>query len=417
MSLSAKISGSAIVWADRGRLRPFYRAGKLLPFLTHAPGLTALATVKTVVAGGAYIVDGSELGNVPLLGKSRGHRSLVKRKGSSLAIALDRIDARYLHAGRIILVDATACFIKATTVRTMLQKLAKADVVTLPGNGAALAMTSSVLAWLQQNKLVRSAVDMADLARLLHSEGRPTHWRFAAVSTSGTVEQPLRDVASIYAGMRESRTAAALRLFEAGLGLRDPGRIELRGNLTFGRNVFIDVNTIIIGDVVLGEGVTIGPNCILEDVRIMAGSTVKEFSLVSGAQVGPCCRIGPFARIRPGTRLGRGCHIGNYVEVKNTTFGRNCKINHHSFVGDAVIGNDVIMGAGSMTSNFDGTKSKVTRIRNKAFIGSGVMLVAPVTVEQNAFVGAGTTLVAKAPATSLTLGRAKQFSIKGWKKK
>ena len=402
MKHPARVSGSAIVWAGRGRLRPFYRAGKLLPFLTQAPDLAVMATVQAAVTGRALFVGDS--------------RSLGKGQSGELAIALNHIDARKRPAGRIILIDAAACFLAPATVRAMLQRLATADVVTLPGDSAALAMTSPVLACLRQNSAVRSAVDLGDLIHLLQRDGRPDHWRFATLPAVGAGEQPLRDVAGIYAGARAARTDAALRLVEAGLGLRDPGRIELRGNLTFGRNVFIDVNAIIIGEVILEEGVTIGPNCILEDVRIKAGSTVKEFSLVAGALVGPGCRIGPFARIRPGTRLGRGCHIGNYVEVKNTTFGRNCKINHNSFVGDAVIGNDVIMGAGSMTCNFDGTKSNVTIIRNKAFIGSGVMLVAPVTVERNAFVGAGSTLVANAPANSLTLGRAKQISIKGWKK-
>ena len=403
MKRLAKVPGSAIVWADRRRLRPFYQAGKLLPFMAQSPHLAVMATVQTAVTGRTLLVGDAG--------------SLGKGKGGGLALALKRIDARELPAGRIILIDAAACFLTPATVRAMLQRLATADFVTLPGNGAALAMTSSVLAWLRRSRAVRSAVDLADLSRIIQREGKLDHWRFVTLPAVGAGEQPLRDVAGIYAGARAARVAAALRLVEAGLGLRDPSRIELRGNLTFGRNVFIDVNAIIIGEVVLEKGVTIGPNCILENARIKAGSTVKEFSLVAGALVGPGCRIGPFARIRAGTKLGRGCHIGNYVEVKNTTFGRNCKINHHSFVGDAIIGNEVIIGAGSMTCNFDGSRSNVTRIRNKAFIGSGVMLVAPVTVERNAFVGAGSTLVANAPADSLTLGRAKQISIKGWKQR
>jgi bifunctional UDP-N-acetylglucosamine pyrophosphorylase/glucosamine-1-phosphate N-acetyltransferase len=209
----------------------------------------------------------------------------------------------------------------------------------------------------------------------------------------------------------------ALQLVGAGLGLRDPGRIDLRGQLTFGRNVFIDVGVMIIGDVILEDGVNVGSNCILENCRIRAGSMIKDFSMVSGATVGAGCRIGPYARIRPDSILGRGCHIGNFVEIKKTTMGRGCKINHHSFIGDAALGNEVIIGAGSMTCNHDGSKVNRTRIHDGAYIGSGVMLVAPVTVGRKAFVGAGSTIVATAPANSLTLGRARQISIKGWVKK
>ena len=274
----AKVPGSAIVWADRRRLRPFYQAGKLLPFLAQSPHLAVMATVQTAVTGRAMLVGDAG--------------SLGKGQGGGLALALKRIDAWELSAGRIILIDAAACFLTPATVRAMLQRLATADFVTLRGNGAALAMTSSVLAWLRQSSPLRSAVDLADLARIIQFGRQDSHWRIATLSAFGVGEQPLRDVASIFAGARDARTATALRLVEAGLGLRDPGQIELRGNITFGRNVFIDVNAIIIGEVVLEEGVTIGPNCILENVRIKAGSTVKEFSLVAGALVGPGCRTG-----------------------------------------------------------------------------------------------------------------------------
>ena len=416
MKRPSRVSACAIVWADKKRLRPFYRAGKLLPFLAQAPHRAVEAAARAVVTGEVLLAGDLDLD--PPAGVGAARRSKAKRSaGRGLWSALARINIRRLKGDRVIIIDASACFVSPATLGVLIQKLAKADAVGIAGNGAAVAMTRKVFTWLRRSGLARSVADLTGLFHLLQAVRKPERLVLAALPAVGACEQPLRDMASVYTSARAQKTAAALRLVNAGLGLRDPERIELRGTLSFGRDVFVDVNAIIMGNVILEDGVTVGPNCILEDVRIKAGSTIKEFSILSGAQVGPGCRIGPFARIRPGTRLGRGCQIGNFVEIKNATFGLNCKINHHSFVGDAVLGNDVIIGAGSMTCNYDGTKSNVTRIRNRAFIGSGVMLVAPVTVERHAFVGAGTTLVSDAPAHSLTLGRAKQISIKGWTKK
>jgi acetyltransferase-like isoleucine patch superfamily enzyme len=406
MKRPSKAPGSAIVWAGRRPLRAFYRAGELHPALAQAPHDTAMATARSAVAGEVLLVGDLAPGFTT---------GAASSGGRGLGSALRRLDLRRLKGDRIVLIDASACFISPATVAALLRRLPKADLAGIKDSGAAVAMTRRVLAWLLRNETV--AAGLADLWRGLQRAATREQWKVATLPPVGNSEQPIRDAASLYACAREHRLAAALRLADAGLGLRDPERLDLRGKLTFGRNVFIDTNVAIIGDVHLGNGVTIGPNCIVEDSRILAGATIKEFSLVTGAVVGAGCRVGPFARLRPGTRLGDGCQIGNFVEVKNARFGRNCKINHHSFVGDATLGDGVIMGAGSMTCNFDGTKSNVTRIRDKAFIGSGVMLVAPVTVERNAFVGAGSTLVAKAPADSLTLARAKQITIRNWKKK
>lgn len=406
-----------MVWADKRRLRSFYRAGKLQPFLMQAPHHTVMATARSAMTGEVLFVGDVASDEPGGPGKSGGRRSPRPGKRRGLGLALQQIEMRRIEGDRIVLIDAAACFITQATVTALLQRLAGADLVAIAGSGAAIAMTPHCLGWLRRSEAARAATDLVGLWRILQKAGKRNRWRMITLPPVGAGEQPMLDSAGLYAGTIEHKMAAALRLVDAGLGLRDPGRIEIRGNLSFGRNVFIDVNVMIMGDVILEDGVTIGPNCILEDTQIRAGCTIKEFSLLSGALVGPACRVGPFARLRPGTRLGSGCQIGNFVEVKNARFGRNCKINHHCFVGDATLGDEVIMGAGSMTCNYDGTKSNVTRIRNNAFIGSGVMLVAPVTVERNAFVGAGSTVVTNAPANSLTLGRAKQISIKGWKKK
>jgi len=212
----------------------------------------------------------------------------------------------------------------------------------------------------------------------------------------------------------QERMKRITAFMDSGLNLRNPYTLDLRGDLKFGQGVSIDTNVIIIGRVLLGGNVSVGANCILEDCRIQAGSIIREFTTVSGSTIAANCRIGPYARIRPDCYIGRDSQIGNFVEMKTTRTGERCRINHHSFIGDCKIGKNVTIGAGAITCNYDGAKANPSRIRDNAFIGSGVMLIAPITVQKNAFIGAGSTVVKNAPANSLTLRRAEQVTIKGW---
>ena len=211
-----------------------------------------------------------------------------------------------------------------------------------------------------------------------------------------------------------------LCLAEKGLQLKDPASLKLRGQLPICRWCLycrLKCRTI-IGEVRLGDGVTIGANCVLEDVEIMADSVIKDFTMISGATRGnSSAGFGLYARIRPNTSIGNHGQIGNFVEIKNSTIASHCKINHHGFIGDATIGRNVIVGAGTITCNFNGVRNNITVVEDNAFIGSGVMLVAPITVGTNSFIGAGSTIVDNVLADSLTIGRAKQVSIKGWVKK
>ncbi len=188
-------------------------------------------------------------------------------------------------------------------------------------------------------------------------------------------------------------------LMDAGVTLADPARIDVRGELVCGRDVSIDVNCVFEGRVVLGDGVRIGPNCVLQDAVVGAGSVV-----------------GPFARLRPGTVLGKDVHIGNFVEVKNSAIADHSKANHLAYIGDATIGSRVNVGAGTITCNYDGANKHRTIIEDDAFIGSDTQLVAPVTVGRGATLGAGTTLTRDAPPDQLTVSRARQASIAGWKR-
>jgi len=212
---------------------------------------------------------------------------------------------------------------------------------------------------------------------------------------------------------RQTSILRAAELIAQGVYLRDPMRFDIRGSLVCGNNVEIDVNVIIEGDVNLGDDVTIGPNCILKDTAINSGTKIQANSIIERANIGKFCLIGPYARIRPCTTLGDHVQIGNYVEVKAATMGDGCKVNHLSYVGDAILEEGVIIGAGTITCNFDGMKNNNTYIEKGAFIGSGCQLVAPVRVGQKAMIGAGSTITKDVPAYELTVARSRQAVIKG----
>jgi bifunctional UDP-N-acetylglucosamine pyrophosphorylase/glucosamine-1-phosphate N-acetyltransferase len=208
----------------------------------------------------------------------------------------------------------------------------------------------------------------------------------------------------------------ALGLLEAGVTLIDPARLDVRGELACGADVSIDVNCVFEGTVTLADGVSIGPNCVVRDTRIEAGAQILAFTHIDGAQIGPGARIGPYARLRPGTVLGADTHVGNFVELKNARLDTQAKANHLAYVGDAVVGKRVNIGAGTITCNYDGVNKFQTVIEDDAFIGSDTQLVAPVTVGAGATLGAGTTLTRDAPAGKLTVSRARQITIENWRR-
>ena len=205
-------------------------------------------------------------------------------------------------------------------------------------------------------------------------------------------------------------------LTDAGVTVIDPARIDVRGTLTCGRDVEIDVNCIFEGKVELADGVRVGANCVIRNATIGAGTKIAPFSHIEDTTMGAACAIGPYARTRPGTVLGEDVHLGNFVEVKNSVIANHSKANHLAYVGDADIGQRVNVGAGTITCNYDGANKFRTIIEDDVFIGSDTQLVAPVRVGKGATLGAGTTLSKDAPAGELTVSRAKQVSIPGWKR-
>ena len=210
------------------------------------------------------------------------------------------------------------------------------------------------------------------------------------------------------------RERAAAALLQQGVKLYDPARIDVRGELSVGRDVVIDVNCIFEGEVSLGDGVRIGANCVIRDARIGAGSEVKPMTSIEDASIGRNVSIGPFARIRPGTECDDDVRIGNFVEIKKAHIGEGSKINHQSYVGDTEMGRAVNIGAGTITCNYDGANKFKTVIEDGVFVGSDTQLVAPVRVARNATIGAGSTITRNVEADKLTLSRAKQVTISGW---
>lgn len=208
----------------------------------------------------------------------------------------------------------------------------------------------------------------------------------------------------------------AKALMAEGASLADPSRIDIRGTLTVGRDCFIDVNTVFEGDVVLADSVEIGPNCVIKNSNLGAGTKVDANSVIDGAQIAEDCAIGPFARIRPASELKAGAKVGNFVETKKSVIGVGAKINHLTYIGDADIGAKVNVGAGTITCNYDGVNKFKTEIGEGAFIGSNSSLVAPVSIGANAVVGAGSTISKDVEANALAVGRGKQVIKTGWKK-
>jgi bifunctional UDP-N-acetylglucosamine pyrophosphorylase/glucosamine-1-phosphate N-acetyltransferase len=215
---------------------------------------------------------------------------------------------------------------------------------------------------------------------------------------------------------RAFQRAAAHELMLQGVTIADPERIDIRGHVTAGTDVFIDVGVVLSGEVHLGDRVRIGPNCMVTDSTLGPDTIVHASSILDGATTEGACEIGPFARLRPGTELAARARIGNFVEVKMSRIESGSKVNHLSYIGDAAVGREVNVGAGTITCNYDGAVKHRTTIGDDAFIGSGVMLVAPVEIGAGATIGAGSTITKDAPAGTLTVARARQTVVETWRR-
>ncbi|MEM7018588.1 MAG: bifunctional UDP-N-acetylglucosamine diphosphorylase/glucosamine-1-phosphate N-acetyltransferase GlmU, partial [Pseudomonadota bacterium] len=255
---------------------------------------------------------------------------------------------------------------------------------------------------------------LTDIIGLAAAEGKTVH-----TASADDIHEVLgvNDRVQLATLERHYQSLQAETLMRAGITLRDPARLDVRGEIETGQDVVIDVNVVLEGKVKLGHRVTIESNVIIRDADIGDDVEIRANSVIDNAVVGKQCIIGPFARLRPESNIGEDVHIGNFVEIKKSNLGDNVKINHLAYAGDTDIGRDSNIGAGVITCNYDGVSKHKTIIGEGAFIGSNVALVAPVEVGDNATIGAGSTISKNAPADALSLTRAPQKSLKGWRRR
>jgi bifunctional UDP-N-acetylglucosamine pyrophosphorylase/glucosamine-1-phosphate N-acetyltransferase len=281
--------------------------------------------------------------------------------------------------------------------------------------GILIAPTAALVRWLPGlgNRNAQGEYYLTDIVALAVADGMPVTTaqpQFAWETEGVNSKLQLAQLERVH------QRNIADDLMEAGAMLADPARIDVRGQLICGADVAIDVNCVFEGQVEIADGVNIGANCVLKNCRIGRGVRIHPFCHIEDAEVGEASIIGPYARLRPGAQLGRDVHVGNFVEIKNSIIADHSKANHLAYIGDATIGSRVNIGAGTITCNYDGVNKHRTVIEDDAFIGSDTQLVAPVTVGRGATLGAGTTLTRDAPADTLTVSRAKQLSLPGWKR-
>ena len=283
-------------------------------------------------------------------------------------------------------------------------------------NTGMLALNSSQLkGWLKQleNNNAQGEYYLTDVIGMAANEG---------ITINTVHPESLKEIEGVNNKLqlaqleREYQMDQSRKLMEQGVTLRDPARFDLRGELEVGKDVTIDVNVIIEGKVILGDGVTVASNNVIKDSTIGDHVTVHPNCVIESATIGDGCNIGPFARVRPETNLASNARIGNFVEIKKSSIGEGSKINHLSYIGDTTMGKNVNIGAGSITCNYDGANKHQTVIGDNAFIGSDSQLVAPVEVGDGATIGAGSTISHDAPKGELTLSRAPQQTRKGWKR-
>ena len=283
-------------------------------------------------------------------------------------------------------------------------------------NTGIMAIPSARLAdWLGNlsNNNAQGEYYLTDIVALAVAEGMPVRtahpdgeWEVLGVNSKVQLAELER--------VHQRNVADAMLV--GGVRLADPDRIDVRGEVSYGRDVSIDVGCVFEGKVELGDAVEIGPYCVLKNVKVGAGSRIAAFCHFEDAVIGPDGVLGPYARLRPGTELGAEVHIGNFVEIKNSKIAAQSKANHLAYIGDAEIGQRVNVGAGTITCNYDGANKHKTIIEDDVFIGSDTQLVAPVTVGRGATLGAGTTLTKNAPPDALTVSRAKQMTLAGWER-
>ena len=281
--------------------------------------------------------------------------------------------------------------------------------------GVMLAPASRLKHWLDNlgNDNAQGEYYLTDVVAMSVADGMTVH---GIKSESQEEVMGINDKKQLAEAERALQARLVDELMAVGVGFADPARVDIRGKLVCGKDVFIDINAVFEGDVELGDGTTIESNNLVRDSSLGPGSIVHSNCHIEGATTGANCEIGPFARLRPGAELADNVKVGNFVEIKKSTVADGSKVNHLTYIGDTDIGSGVNVGAGAITCNYDGAIKHRTTIGDGAFIGSGVNLVAPVTIGKDAVVGAGSTITKPVADGQLALERSKQMTVKGWKR-
>lgn len=418
--LLARVVDTATQLAPRNTLIVYGHGGEAVrEALGHLPvqwieQAERLGTGHALIQAMPQVLDDATVlvlyGDVPLIHADTLRRLLSTAQGNTLALLTAHLANPYGY-GRILRNSA------GKVIRIVEEKDASEQErrINEVNTGFLAAPASLMRRWLSQldNRNAQGEYYLTDVIAMAVADGVAVHT--AAPSRDAEIlgvnnRVQLADLERRFQGWQ------AEQLMMAGVTLRDPARFDLRGELTTGTDVTIDVNVILEGTVKLGNGVVIGPNTVIKDTAI--GDNVQVFAhcVIEGAVIGIGSRIGPFARIRPDTVLAENVHIGNFVEVKKSNIARNSKVNHLSYIGDTMMGADVNIGAGTITCNYDGANKHVTHIGDRVFVGSDTQLVAPVRVGNDATIGAGTTVTKDVPENVLCISRVPQTVRAGWRR-
>ena len=372
-----------------------------------------LGTGHATLAAAPYCQTDSTVlvlfGDVPLLSAHTLAR-VVEAAESGPALLAASMDNPHGY-GRVIR-DSAGAF-----ARVVEQKDASPDELLVPevNTGVLAARSQDLNNWLSRvtNDNAQGEYYLPDVLSLALHDGHSVE----VVVTDDELEtQGVNDRLQLEALERSVQLRQAEELMARGVRLLDKHRFDLRGHIDCGEDVSIDVNVLIEGDVSIGKGAVIEPNCVLKNCTIGENAVIRAFSHIEGAAVGAGCQVGPYARLRPGAELSAKAKVGNFVEVKNSHFGEGAKANHLAYVGDAEIGAGSNIGAGTITCNYDGVNKHRTELGENVFIGSNSTLVAPLNIDDNGFVAAGSTVTSKVGESELAVGRAKQRNIQGWKR-
>jgi bifunctional UDP-N-acetylglucosamine pyrophosphorylase/glucosamine-1-phosphate N-acetyltransferase len=386
-------AGEELTWVDQSRQLGTGHAVKLA-----LPGVPASDIVLVLY------------GDVPLVTLATLRKLVAKARAGKLALLTARF-ADPSGYGRIIRTERG----RVSAIVEEQDASGAERAITEVNTGVLACPAGRLRGWVGRLKAKNAQREyyLTDVVALAVKSGHEV----AAVAAESAAEvMGINDKVQLAEAERVLRQRVAAQLMTAGVTLLDPERLDVRGTLLCGRDVSIDANVVFEGQVALGDGVSVGPFAVIRDARIGSGTRIHPHCVIEQAEIGRGCEIGPYARMRPGVRMGDGAKLGNFVEVKKSSIGSRSKVNHLAYIGDATIGEQVNIGAGTITCNYDGANKHRTIIEDDVFVGSDVQLVAPVTVGRGATIGAGATITKNVPPGELTISERKQVTRYGWKR-